>query len=33
MGVYWNIGAIGLEFYEGNIDCQKFESILKRIYL
>ena len=33
MGVNWNMGTIGLEFYEGNIDCQKFESILKIIYL
>ena len=29
MGAYWSIGTTSLEFYEGNMDSQKYVSILQ----
>ena len=33
MGVYWNMGSIGLEFYEGSMNRQKYVSILETILI
>ena len=29
VGAYWSIGTTSLEFYEGNMDSQKYVSILQ----